>query len=103
MGLLHFAWEDDPELMEELRYHDKIILDNLEGIARVSGTDKHGSIWMETEFEPFFEDFVETEEVEGVWPTCDICEKEMYSGWICLDGGDEVCGDHILFRKDLPE
>jgi len=28
---------------------------------------------------------------------CSICGKELESGFICLDGGEEFCSDHIIF------
>jgi hypothetical protein len=62
-----------------------IRLHNPRGIARKSGTDDHGNQWIE----------FETDHFAGEEPgTCSICEETIESGWLCLDGGDEVCDRH---------
>ena len=65
---------------ETIRLHD------MQGFARKSGTDDSGSEWIEFESDAF------ADQLPG---KCDICSDEIYSGWLCLDGGDEVCDSHI--------
>jgi hypothetical protein len=69
---------------------DTIILHGVTGIARRMGKDQHGCFW--TEFE--VDRFAEQEDGE-----CRICGKTIPSGWVCLDGGDEVCADHVLIEE----
>ena len=66
---------------------DTITLTNVEGISRISGTDEHGNQWLTFEVDYF------AEQESG---TCAICSAELESGWLCLDGGDEVCDSHII-------
>ena len=68
-----------------------IKLSQIEGISRLSGTDSDGCNWIQFEVDYF------AEQVDG---TCMICSKDLSSGWLCLDGGDEVCDDHILIQGD---
>lgn len=70
---------------------EKIVLRDIEGFAVLSGTDQDGLTW--TQFE--VDEFAEQEPGE-----CDICGKELWSGWVCLDGGDEVCDCHVSFADD---
>jgi hypothetical protein len=65
---------------------DKVVLHNVEGVARKSGTDQYGNQWIEFEVDYF------AEQMPG---ECCICGKEIESGWICLDGGDECCDSHV--------
>lgn len=65
---------------------ETIKLHDIEGFARKSGTDEHGCQWIEFEV-----DYLAEQEVG----TCSICESEIESGWLCLDGGEEVCSDHV--------
>jgi len=67
---------------------ETIKLTNIEGIARLSGTDEHGNAWIQFEV-----DYLE-DELPG---ECCICGQELESGWFCLDGGDEVCSDHVEY------
>jgi hypothetical protein len=62
-----------------------IKLSNIEGI-RKSGTDEYGNFW--TQFEVDY--FADQEPGE-----CAICGAEIESGWMCMDGGDEVCDSHV--------
>ena len=63
-----------------------ITLTNIEGIARLSGTDGDGNKWIQFEVDYF------AEQTDGI---CVICGKDLSTGWMCLDGGDEVCDTHI--------
>ena len=63
-----------------------ITLTNIEGIARLSGTDGDGNKWIQFEVDYF------AEQTDGI---CVICGKDLSTGWMCLDGGDEVCSIHI--------
>lgn len=67
---------------------ETIILSNVEGIARLTGTDEHGNQWTQ-----FAVDYM-AEQVEG---ECCICGETLESGWLCLDGGEECCDDHVEF------
>jgi hypothetical protein len=66
----------------------QIQLHDVDGTARLSGEDKDGCMW--TQFEVDY--FAEQEAGE-----CSICGKEIESGWMCLDGGDEVCDEHVTY------
>jgi hypothetical protein len=65
---------------------DTITLTNVEGFGRVSGTDEHGNHWINFEVDYF------AEQLTG---QCVICDAELEAGWLCLDGGDEVCDHHV--------
>jgi len=65
-----------------------IKLTNIEGISRLSGTDEQGNAWIQFEVDYF------AEQLEG---ECHICGEPLADGWMCLDGGDEVCSDHVEF------
>lgn len=69
---------------------ETITLYNVEGFARKSGTDGLGSQWIEFETDCF------AEQEAG---TCSICEAEIESGWMCLDGAEEVCAEHIVIDE----
>lgn len=65
-----------------------ITLHNIQGISRLSGTDRHGLTW--TQFEVDY--LAEQEDGE-----CVECHDILSSGWVCMDGGDEICAKHVLF------
>ena len=65
----------------------KIIPDK-NSIVRQSGIDKEGNHYIDFEVDYFAEQ--QTGE-------CSICGEELESGFICLDGGEEFCGSHIIF------
>ena len=65
---------------------ERVILSGVEGIACKSGTDQHGARWIEFAVDYF------AEQTPG---TCDICGATLESGWLCLDGGQEVCDEHV--------
>jgi hypothetical protein len=67
---------------------ETIKLSNVAGIARLSGTDENGCYWIEFEVDYF------AEQEPG---ECSICGAELASGWMCLDGGEEVCSEHIEY------
>ena len=48
-----------------------------------SGIDRSGALWVP--FESDREDF----------GGCSICGAEVESGYLCLDGADEVCTEHV--------
>ncbi len=66
---------------------EQIVLHDIQGIARKSGTDEHGNEWIQFEVDYF----------AGQEPgECSLCgEKELTEGWMCLDGGEEVCDSHV--------
>lgn len=70
---------------------EKIILHDIDGIARKSGIDQNGNAWTE-----FFVDAFAGQE----WGDCAICGNNIGSGWMCLDGGDEVCDSHVEYAED---
>jgi hypothetical protein len=68
---------------------ETIVLHGIEGFARKSGTDQHGCQWVQYELD---------------WGTCPdgpdeccICGAEIESGWLCLDGGDVCCDEHVEY------
>lgn len=65
-----------------------IRLCKIEGTARLSGEDTEGGHW--TQFEV---DYLAQEE-DG---ECNICGAVLSSGWLCLDGGDEICDEHVVY------
>lgn len=65
-----------------------ITLHNIGGIARQSGQDLHGNQYIE-----FSVDYFAGQE-DG---TCAQCAREIGQGWMCLDGGNEYCWEHIRF------
>jgi hypothetical protein len=66
-----------------------IRLHAVEGIARKSGTDEAGIMW------------IEVDAFADQWPgECGICGAEITSGWLCLDGGDEACSDHVVISEE---
>lgn len=67
-------------------FHELIVLTDIEGISRLSGTAENGAKWIQFEV-----DYL-AEQTEG---ECSICRKSLVDGWMCLDGGDEVCSSHI--------
>lgn len=67
---------------------EQILLHDVDGISRLSGTDAHGNTWVTFEVDGF------AEQVNG---ECEICGAELDSGWRCLDGGAEVCDRHVEF------
>mgnify|MGYP003148104174 CR=1 FL=1 len=73
------------QLREERIYlHDRI------GITTFSGIDRDGNTWIE-----FVVDYF-AEQVDG---ECAICGETLSQGWMCLNGGDEVCSSHIKWEK----
>lgn len=70
---------------------DKVLLHNVEGISRLSGTDQNGCQWVQFEVDHL------AEQEDG---ECSICDKTIGSGWTCLDGGEEVCDDHVTFAQE---
>ena len=65
-----------------------ITLHNVTGFSRKSGIDINGNFW-----EQFEVDYL-AEQEDG---ECAICHAVLTEGWMCLDGGDEVCSRHIRF------
>lgn len=65
-----------------------VALTNIQGFALKTGEDQYGNHW--TEFETDY--FADQQPGE-----CSICQAEIESGWLCLDGGEEVCHDHISY------
>ena len=55
-------------------------------IARLRGQDELDLSWIE----------FETDWFAGESPAnCSICGEEITAGWLCLDGGEEVCASHV--------
>ena len=63
-----------------------ITLTNIEGIARLSGTDTDGNKWIQFEVDYF------AAQPDRI---CVICGADLPTGWMCLEGGDEVGSTHI--------
>lgn len=68
-----------------------IILHDVTGFSRKSGVDADGCTWVEFEVDVF------AEQLPGV---CSICGAELESGWLCMDGGEEVCDRHVTYADD---
>jgi hypothetical protein len=71
---------------------ETIVLHNVQGITRKTGTDRHGNQWTE-----FRVDYL-ADQVDG---QCAICGKAIASGWLCLDGGDEICDKHVRIHEPM--
>jgi len=69
---------------------ETITLHDITGISRKGGTDEQGNAWIEYVLEP--EDL-------GDYDVCDICGAEIESGWLCMDGGEVVCDEHIVYEE----
>jgi hypothetical protein len=67
---------------------EKIQLHDVQGITCLSGVDEYGKMWTQ-----FIVDFF-AEQDEG---TCFICGASLSIGWLCLDGGEEVCDKHVSY------
>jgi hypothetical protein len=67
-----------------------IKLTDIEGISRLSGTAEDGTKWIQFEV-----DYL-AEQQDG---ECVECQAVLTSGWMCLDGGDEVCDSHIELKR----
>ena len=67
-----------------------IELHDIEGIARLSGTDDHGNNWIQFTVDYF------AEQTDG---QCSECDAVISEGWVCLDGGEEVCSEHIVIAQ----
>lgn len=65
---------------------DAIRLSEVTGIAKRTGTDEHGNSWTEFSVDYF------ALQSEG---ECSICGETLSEGWLCLDGGEEVCDEHV--------
>jgi len=63
-----------------------VVLRNIEGEKKLSGTDSYNNKWVEFEVD------------YGALQTtdyCVICGAEIESGWECLDGGEVICDEHV--------
>lgn len=70
---------------------ETITLHDVEGWWHKTGVDRDGCIWREFEVDYF----------AGQEPgECAICGAELDSGWMCLDGGGEVCHSHVEFAEN---
>jgi hypothetical protein len=70
-----------------------ITLHNVGGIAIQSGQDAQGN-----QFTQFFVDYLALQE-DG---ECAQCAAAIDAGWVCVDGGEEYCFEHIR-ECDSPE
>lgn len=70
---------------------ETIVLHNVDGISRLTGTDANGCVWIEFEADYF------AEKEPG---TCSICGDEIESGWLCLGDSSEVCAHHVEFSRE---
>lgn len=67
-----------------------ITLHNVEGIASKSGMDSAGNLYIDFEVDYF------AEQMDG---ECAQCGAVLSGGWMCLDGSEEFCYDHVRFCK----
>ena len=78
--------------MSSKKSAERITLKNIDGFSRLSGEDENGCCWVEFEVDYF---------AEGEDGECSICGRRIASGWMCLDGGEEVCDKHLKLPKDF--
>ena len=67
-----------------------VYLNNVSGIGRLSGVDEHGNSWIQFEVDYF------AEQNDG---ECSICGEILTYGWMCLDGGEEICDEHVYEQE----
>ncbi|OPZ86751.1 MAG: hypothetical protein BWY76_00801 [bacterium ADurb.Bin429] len=87
------SWLQPPQPEAEetrvIRLHD------VEGIAKLAGVDDDGLHWVQFEVDEF------AGQEPGI---CGICGAALQSGWLCGDGGEEVCDRHIqLIANDTSD
>lgn len=68
---------------------ENIILTGISGMGCLSGIDQNGARWIQFQVDYF------AEQVDG---ECSGCGAVLACGWMCLDGGEEVCGDHVTLE-----
>jgi len=60
------------------------------GISRLSGICNEGANWIQFEI-----DYL-AEQIDG---QCEICNKTINNGWLCLDDGSvEVCNECVTIK-----
>lgn len=69
---------------------ETIYLHNINGFAFKTGDDQHGCHWSQ-----FIVDHL-AEQEDG---ECSICGAKLTSGWVCGDGGEEVCDEHVVSEE----
>ena len=74
----------DRPIRQRHECQEKIILH--EDPQRFNYVDQHGANWVVFEVDYF------AEQLPG---QCCICDAEIENGWLCLDGGEEVCHSHV--------
>lgn len=85
------AWLQPPQAEEPEEPAARVIcLHDVDGIAVLSGTDEDGCTWTQFTVDEF------AEQQPGI---CGICGAELRSGWMCGDGGEEVCDDHVQIME----
>jgi hypothetical protein len=67
-----------------------VVIPVADGIARLSGLCTNGLMWTEYNLEPYDDG--------PISDTCSICDAEITSGWLCLDGGEVVCDSHVTIQ-----
>jgi hypothetical protein len=68
---------------------ENIQLNNIRGYDGNLCQDLDGLFWTQFEVDYF------AEQLDG---ECDICQATISSGWLCLDGGEEICSDHVTIN-----
>ena len=66
-----------------------IILTGISGMGCLSGIDQNGARWIQFRVDYF------AEQVDG---ECSGCGAVIDAGWMCLDGGEEGCDDHVTLE-----
>ena len=61
----------------------------ISGIDKLMWLDAQGNHWIQFEVDYF------AEQTDGV---CTMCSATLSSGWLCLDGGDEICDRHVTLE-----
>lgn len=83
---------------------EKIRLHNIEGIARLSGTDENDCQWIQFKIDPMAGECdcegpeCNPETCPRFVTECSVCGALVSAGWMCLDGGDEVCEDCAEYK-----
>ena len=68
---------------------ENIILTGISGMGCLSGIDQNGARWIQFRVDYF------AEQMDG---ECSGCGAVIDAGWMCLDGGEEVCDDHVTLE-----
>ena len=64
------------------------------GFARFHGTDQHGSVWDQAEYDAFAgHENPDLDDGGNPGYLCDGCGKVAQTVWVLMDGGEQYCAD----------